>query len=86
MPHKKNLQILVATDVAARGLDVNNLTHVVNYKLPDQTEAYTHRSGRTGRAGNKGVSIALITFGIFIICIRLKPSHGMMKLKNGLLI
>ncbi|MGB2129021.1 MAG: DEAD/DEAH box helicase [Flavicella sp.] len=58
---KKNLQILVATDVAARGLDVNNLTHVVNYKLPDQTEAYTHRSGRTGRAGNKGVSIALIT-------------------------
>ncbi len=58
---KKNLQILVATDVAARGLDVNNLTHVINYKLPDQTEAYTHRSGRTGRAGNKGISIALIT-------------------------
>lgn len=57
----KSLQILVATDVAARGLDVNNLTHVINYKLPDQTEAYTHRSGRTGRAGNKGVSIALIT-------------------------
>jgi len=58
---KKSLQILVATDVAARGLDVNNLTHVINYKLPDQTEAYTHRSGRTGRAGNKGISIALIT-------------------------
>ncbi len=57
----KSLQMLVATDVAARGLDVNNLTHVINYKLPDQTEAYTHRSGRTGRAGNKGVSIALIT-------------------------
>ena len=57
----KSLQILVATDVAARGLDVNNLTHVINYKLPDQTEAYTHRSGRTGRAGNKGISIALIT-------------------------
>jgi ATP-dependent RNA helicase DeaD len=57
----KTLQILVATDVAARGLDVNSLTHVINYKLPDQTEAYTHRSGRTGRAGNKGVSIALIT-------------------------
>lgn len=58
---KKSLQMLVATDVAARGLDVNNLTHVINYKLPDQTEAYTHRSGRTGRAGNKGISIALIT-------------------------
>jgi ATP-dependent RNA helicase DeaD len=58
---KKSLQILVATDVAARGLDVNELTHVINYKLPDQTEAYTHRSGRTGRAGNKGISIALIT-------------------------
>jgi len=57
----KSLQILVATDVAARGLYVNNLTHVINYKLPDQTEAYTHRSGRTGRAGNKGISIALIT-------------------------
>ncbi len=57
----KSLQMLVATDVAARGLDVNSLTHVINYKLPDQTEAYTHRSGRTGRAGNKGISIALIT-------------------------
>ncbi len=57
---KKNIQILVATDVAARGLDVNNLTHVINHKLPDQIENYTHRSGRTGRAGNKGVSIALV--------------------------
>ncbi|WKK66994.1 DEAD/DEAH box helicase [Lutimonas zeaxanthinifaciens] len=57
----KNLQILVATDVAARGLDVNNLTHVINFKLPDQTENYTHRSGRTGRAGKKGISIAIIT-------------------------
>jgi len=47
----KQLQLLVATDVAARGLDVNNLTHVINYNLPDQTEYYTHRSGRTGRAG-----------------------------------
>ncbi|MEI6864705.1 DEAD/DEAH box helicase [Flavicella sp.] len=56
-----SLQILVATDVAARGLDVSNLTHVINYKLPDQIEAYTHRSGRTGRAGKKGISIALIT-------------------------
>ncbi|WP_299121688.1 DEAD/DEAH box helicase [uncultured Tenacibaculum sp.] len=58
---KKTIQILVATDVAARGLDVNNLTHVINHKLPDQIENYNHRSGRTGRAGNKGVSIALVT-------------------------
>ncbi|MEN8186967.1 MAG: DEAD/DEAH box helicase [Bacteroidota bacterium] len=57
----KNLQILVATDVAARGLDVNDLTHVINFKLPDQIESYTHRSGRTGRAGKKGNSIAIIT-------------------------
>ena len=56
-----NLQILVATDVAARGLDVTNLTHIINYKLPDQPENYTHRSGRTGRAGKEGISIALIT-------------------------
>lgn len=59
----KHLQILVATDVAARGLDVDNLTHVINYKLPDQAENYTHRSGRTGRAGNTGISIAIITNG-----------------------
>ena len=57
---KKTIQILVATDVAARGLDVNELTHVINHKLPDQIENYTHRSGRTGRAGNKGVSIVLV--------------------------
>ncbi|MCK0130895.1 DEAD/DEAH box helicase [Flavobacteriaceae bacterium F08102] len=58
---KRQLQILVATDVAARGLDVDDLTHVINYKLPDQTENYTHRSGRTGRAGKKGISIAIIS-------------------------
>ena len=58
---QKHIQILVATDVAARGLDVDNLSHVINYKLPDQIENYTHRSGRTGRAGKTGVSIALIT-------------------------
>ena len=52
--------ILVATDVAARGLDVDNLTHVINYGLPDDTAVYTHRSGRTGRAGKSGVSIAII--------------------------
>lgn len=57
----KHLQILVATDVAARGIDVNDLTHVINYSLPDQAESYIHRSGRTGRAGKEGVSIALIT-------------------------
>ena len=57
---KKNIQILVATDVAARGLDVTELTHVINHKLPDQIENYTHRSGRTGRAGKKGISIVLV--------------------------
>lgn len=55
----KNLQLLVATDVAARGLDVDDLTHVINYGLPDDTESYTHRSGRTGRAGKTGISIAI---------------------------
>src|SRR5574344_1506934 len=56
----KNIQMLVATDVAARGLDVNNLTHVINYELPDETEQYIHRSGRTGRADKQGISIAII--------------------------
>ena len=56
----RNIQILVATDVAARGLDVNDLTHVINYGLPDDTESYTHRSGRTGRAGKTGISIAIV--------------------------
>lgn len=53
-------QLLVATDVAARGLDVNDLTHVINYGMPDDTESYTHRSGRTGRAGKKGTSICIV--------------------------
>lgn len=56
----RHLQMLVATDVAARGLDVNDLTHVINYNLPDELEAYIHRSGRTGRAGKKGTSISII--------------------------
>ncbi len=56
----KSLQVLVATDVAARGLDVTNLTHVINYNLPDESEIYVHRSGRTGRAGKKGIAISLI--------------------------
>lgn len=58
---KKQIQILVATDVAARGIDVNDLTHVINYELPDQLEAYIHRSGRTGRAGKEGMAVSLIT-------------------------
>ena len=56
---KKSIQILVATDVAARGIDINELTHVINYNLPDDNEIYIHRSGRTGRAGNKGISIII---------------------------
>jgi ATP-dependent RNA helicase DeaD len=56
----KELQILVATDVAARGLDIDNITHVINYNLPDDIENYTHRSGRTARAGKKGESLVLI--------------------------
>jgi ATP-dependent RNA helicase DeaD len=57
----RNLQMLVATDVAARGIDVENVTHVINFNLPDELENYTHRSGRTARAGKKGISIALVT-------------------------
>ncbi|TAN37088.1 MAG: DEAD/DEAH box helicase [Verrucomicrobia bacterium] len=56
----RKLQLLVATDVAARGLDVNDLTHVINYNLPDVATHYTHRSGRTGRAGKAGISIAIV--------------------------
>lgn len=55
----KKIEILVATDVAARGIDINELTHVINYNLPDDDEIYVHRSGRTGRAGNKGTSIII---------------------------
>ena len=57
----KQIQMLVATDVAARGIDVNDITHVVNYQLPDEIETYTHRSGRTGRAGKSGVSMVIVT-------------------------
>jgi ATP-dependent RNA helicase DeaD len=56
----RNLQLLVATDVAARGLDVDDLTHVINFSLPDDIEVYTHRSGRTGRAGKTGISVSLV--------------------------
>ena len=57
----KNINILVATDVASRGIDVNNLSHIINYNLPDDPEVYVHRSGRTGRAGNQGVSIVFVS-------------------------
>ena len=55
----KSLQILIATDVAARGLDVKDISHVINYKLPDEAQIYTHRSGRTARAGKSGTSIVI---------------------------
>jgi len=57
----KSLQILVATDVAARGIDVDSLTHVIHYNLPDELENYTHRSGRTARAGRSGISVSLVS-------------------------
>ncbi len=58
---EKSIQLLIATDVAARGIDVQGITHVINYELPDDTEVYTHRSGRTGRAGKSGVSVSIVT-------------------------
>src|SRR5690554_1927049 len=57
----KQIQMLIATDVAARGIDVDNVTHVINYQLPDEIETYNHRSGRTGRAGKSGISMVIIT-------------------------
>lgn len=57
----RQIQMMVATDVAARGIDVDNITHVINYQLPDEIETYTHRSGRTGRAGNTGISMVIVT-------------------------
>ncbi|HEC20903.1 MAG TPA: DEAD/DEAH box helicase [Candidatus Peregrinibacteria bacterium] len=57
---KKHIQLLVATDVAARGIDVSDLTHIINYSLPEQIKTYIHRSGRTGRAGNSGISLSII--------------------------
>jgi len=56
----RSMQLLIATDVAARGIDVSNVTHVINYELPDDPEVYTHRSGRTARAGKSGIAIAII--------------------------
>jgi ATP-dependent RNA helicase DeaD len=57
----RQIQMLVATDVAARGIDVDNVTHVINYQLPDEIETYNHRSGSTGRAGKLGTSIVIVT-------------------------
>jgi len=57
---EKTLQLLIATDVAARGIDVKEITHVINYELPDDVEVYTHRSGRTGRAGSTGISLSIV--------------------------
>ncbi|HEV3251672.1 MAG TPA: DEAD/DEAH box helicase, partial [Puia sp.] len=57
---EKSLQLLIATDVAARGIDVQGISHVINYELPDDVEVYTHRSGRTGRAGNTGICISIV--------------------------
>jgi ATP-dependent RNA helicase DeaD len=58
---RKQIKLLIATDVAARGIDVNDLSHIINYNLPDQNETYTHRSGRTGRAQKSGISISILT-------------------------
>lgn len=84
----KNIQLLVATDVAARGLDVNNLTHVINYNLPDDVEVYTHRSGRTGRANKKGVSVSIIhmkeKFKIKDLERMLKRQFELQQIPNGL--
>jgi len=84
----RNVQLLVATDVAARGLDVSDLTHVINYNLPDDVEIYTHRSGRTGRANKKGVAVSIIhskeLFKIKDIQRMLKKTFEQQQIPNGL--
>jgi ATP-dependent RNA helicase DeaD len=84
----RNIQLLVATDVAARGLDVSDLTHVINYNLPDDVEIYTHRSGRTGRANKKGVAVSIIhskeRFKIKDIERMLRKSFVQEQIPNGL--
>lgn len=83
----RSLQMLVATDVAARGIDVQDVTHVINYALPDEIENYTHRSGRTARAGKTGVSIAIINMKevgkIRIIERLIKTKFTQAKVPNG---
>ena len=84
----RHIQMLVATDVAARGLDVSDLTHVINYNLPDDTEVYTHRSGRTGRANKKGISVSIIhskeKFKIKDLERMLKKPFDQQRIPNGL--
>lgn len=84
----RNIQLLVATDVAARGLDVSDLTHVINYNLPDDVEVYTHRSGRTGRANKKGVSVSIIhskeRFKVKDIERMLQKKFEQQQIPNGL--
>jgi ATP-dependent RNA helicase DeaD len=84
----RHTQLLVATDVAARGLDVSDLTHVINYNLPDDTEVYTHRSGRTGRANKKGISVSIIhsreKFKIKDLERMLKKTFEQQRIPNGL--
>ena len=84
---RKNLQLLVATDVAARGLDVDDLSHVINYNLPDDSAAYTHRSGRTGRAGRLGTSVLLLQgkelYKIRILEKKLQRSFKQCQLPTG---
>lgn len=84
----RNIQLLVATDVAARGLDVSDLTHVINYNLPDDVEIYTHRSGRTGRANKKGIAVSIIhskeKFKIKDIERMLRKTFVQEQIPNGL--
>jgi ATP-dependent RNA helicase DeaD len=83
----RNLQLLVATDVAARGLDVDDLTHIINFSLPEDLEVYTHRSGRTGRAGKKGISVSIISprdkNTIHQIERKVKKPFRMMQIPSG---
>lgn len=84
---KRSLQLLVATDVAARGIDVSDVTHVINYHLPDELEYYTHRSGRTARAGKTGISIAIVSpkdqFKVSQMERQLKLSFERIKVPTG---
>jgi len=83
----RNLQMLVATDVAARGIDVTDLTHIINYNLPDDPEYYTHRSGRTGRAGKSGISIVIVNlkeiFKIRQIEKKIRKIFELVKIPTG---
>ncbi|HET8964366.1 MAG TPA: DEAD/DEAH box helicase [Chitinophagales bacterium] len=83
----RSLQMLIATDVAARGIDVNDVSHVINYNLPDELENYIHRSGRTARAGKKGVSISIINLRekgkISQLEKKIKRKFTLMKIPNG---